>query len=236
MKLFGSFNSFNYIATAEDEYNQIKKILKTDQVNLLSNIPSTEKHHNLDSKENKKLKVVFLSRITEKKNLDYALKTLKNCKSDIRLDIYGTIEDKNYWAYCKKLINKLPINISVTYKGALSNEKVINTIANYDLFYFPTHSENYGHVISEALQASVPILISDTTPWINLEEENYGWIYKLSDSQKFSNRLDKLASLPTEEYKALKKNIYNTFDTESKAKKIASEYKKILEEMIIDVK
>src|SRR5699024_12053972 len=110
-----------------------------------------------------------------KKNLDYALETLMNCRSNIEFDIYGTLEEIGYWEKCKEIIETLPINIHVSYKGELNNRKVINTLSNYDLFYFPTKSEKYGHVISEALQASIPILISDQTPWKNLAEKKYGW-------------------------------------------------------------
>lgn len=165
-------DKIHYLSTAEDEHDQIQKLLKTDKVHKVSNIPNTEKKISLNTKEEGKVKVVFLSRITQKKNLDYALETLNHCKGNIYFDIYGTIEEKSYWERCKKIIANLPDNITVNYKGELPNEKVISTLSNYDLFYFPTKSENYGHVISEALQASIPILISDQTPWKNLAEKN----------------------------------------------------------------
>jgi hypothetical protein len=44
-------------------------------------------------------------------------------------------------------------------------------LAEYDLFLFPTLGENYGHVISEALASGCPVVISDQTPWRNLEAE-----------------------------------------------------------------
>lgn len=226
--IFGLLDKIHYLSTAEDEHDQIQKLLETDKVHKVSNIPNTEKKISLNTKEEGMLKVVFISRITQKKNLDYALETLNHCKRNIYFDIYGTIEEKSYWGKCKDIIANLPDNIIVNYKGELPNEKVISTFSKYDLFYFPTKSENYGHVISEALQASIPVLISDQTPWKNLEDKKLGWEYPLKDSQAFISKLEELSILTTSEYQNYKKTIFSEFDVKKKADKITSKYKKIL--------
>ena len=43
------------------------------------------------------------------------------------------------------------------------------------LFLLPSHSENFGLVIAEALAAGVPALVTDTTPWRELGREQAGW-------------------------------------------------------------
>jgi glycosyltransferase involved in cell wall biosynthesis len=43
------------------------------------------------------------------------------------------------------------------------------------LFVLPTHSENFGLVIAEALAAGVPCLVTDTTPWAGLGANGAGW-------------------------------------------------------------
>jgi glycosyltransferase involved in cell wall biosynthesis len=43
------------------------------------------------------------------------------------------------------------------------------------LFILPSHSENFGLVIAEALAAGVPALVTDTTPWSRLAEHAAGW-------------------------------------------------------------
>ena len=43
------------------------------------------------------------------------------------------------------------------------------------LFMLPSHSENFGLVIAEALAAGVPALVTDTTPWSGLAAHGCGW-------------------------------------------------------------
>jgi glycosyltransferase involved in cell wall biosynthesis len=43
------------------------------------------------------------------------------------------------------------------------------------LFLLPSHSENFGLVIAEALAWGVPCLVTDTTPWRGLAEHDAGW-------------------------------------------------------------
>lgn len=231
-KFSGLLDRIHYLSTAEDEHDQIQKLLKTDKVHKVSNIPNTEKKIALDTKEEGKLKVVFLSRITQKKNLDYALETLKHCKGNIYFDIYGTIEEKKYWEKCQKIISTLPNNVTVNHKGELPNEKVIATLSKYDLFYFPTKSENYGHVISEALQASIPVLISDQTPWKDLETKKLGWDYPLKYYQKYTKKIDELSTYNKQDYNNLKKRIYEEFRTEGKLAKNIELYQLIFYQII----
>ncbi|MBI5422679.1 MAG: glycosyltransferase [Opitutae bacterium] len=43
-----------------------------------------------------------------------------------------------------------------------------------ELFLLPSHSENFGLVVAEALAAGVPALVTDTTPWQGLDRHDAG--------------------------------------------------------------
>jgi glycosyltransferase involved in cell wall biosynthesis len=136
--------------------------LAEDPVRLEADAPApAEQRPNRDGT----LRIVFISRISPMKNLDGLLRLLATLSRPIRLDIYGPIEDRTYWASCEALIAKLPPHIRVSWKGELEPDAVSTVFGTYDLFAFPTLGENFGHVIFEALRAGTPVLISDQTPW-----------------------------------------------------------------------
>jgi len=43
------------------------------------------------------------------------------------------------------------------------------------LFLLPSHTENFGQVIAEAMVWGVPVLVTDTTPWADVATRNAGW-------------------------------------------------------------
>ncbi len=43
------------------------------------------------------------------------------------------------------------------------------------LFVLPSHNENFGLVIAEAMAHGVPVVVTDTTPWAELNQNQLGW-------------------------------------------------------------
>jgi glycosyltransferase involved in cell wall biosynthesis len=111
------------------------------------------------------LRVVFLSRISPIKNLDYLLRALSKVNVDVALTVYGPAEDSVYWLYCQSLIQTLPSHIAVTCQGEVTHEHVSQTFAAHDVFIFPTRGESFGHVIYESLAAGTAVIVSDQTQW-----------------------------------------------------------------------
>jgi glycosyltransferase involved in cell wall biosynthesis len=120
-----------------------------------------------------------------KKNLKWFIELLTDIKQPLTLDIYGPIEDKNYWQESLAIIQRLPSNIKVNYAGSISHNEVVSTLFKYHYFILPTLGENFGHVFIEALSAGCPIIISDRTPWLNLYEKSVGWDLPLEEPDKW---------------------------------------------------
>jgi glycosyltransferase involved in cell wall biosynthesis len=124
------------------------------------------------------VRLVFISRISPKKNLVLTLETLRQLSSPAEFDIYGPAEDTDYWARCMSLIDQLPSRVRVTYHGELAPEDVREVFSRYDAFVLPTLGENFGHVIAESLSASCPVICSDKTPWTDLLEAGGGMVVR----------------------------------------------------------
>src|SRR5699024_8536433 len=122
---------------------------------------------------------------------------------NVSLDVYGPIEDTSYWERCKNDIRKLPSNIRVDYKGLIPHNLVLSTFEKYHFFLFPTHGENFGHVISESLISGTPVIISDQTPWRNLDKRQVGWDISLQNKNKFTKVLNETLDLEQNEYQVM---------------------------------
>ncbi len=68
------------------------------------------------------------------------------------------------------------------------------------LFVLPSHSENFGLVIAEALAAGVPAVVTDTTPWSDLTPNHAGWCVPW---QEFTPTLAQALLTPPAELKAM---------------------------------
>lgn len=84
----------------------------------------------------------------------------------------------------------------------------MNTLSAYDLFLLPTLGENYGHVIHEALLAGCPVLISNRTPWRNLEALGIGWDLPLEDPEQFRTVLQYCLDMDSATYRPLSQRAY----------------------------
>ena len=192
LKALGLLKNVHFQSTSEEETGTIKKYLggTDERIHFLTNLPSLPKVElTHPKKEPEKASFVFFSRIVPKKNLISAIKFFEGIKGEVSFDIYGPIEDEGYWKECQSAISELPENIDVKYKGLIDHDLVFNVLSQYDAFLFPTWSENFGHVISEALFSECPAIISDQTPWLNLQKQNAGWAIPLRNDNVFKHAI-----------------------------------------------
>jgi glycosyltransferase involved in cell wall biosynthesis len=147
------------------------------------------------------LRVCFLSRISPKKNLHFAIDVVKRLGRPVVFDIFGPIENLAYWKTCEASIASAPPDCTISWRGEIEHAEVRGAIGGYDLLLFPTQGENFGHVVFEALSVGVPVLVSDRTPWHDLDRRGSGWVRPLENPARFVDVLKEVASAaaPTRE-------------------------------------
>ncbi len=203
VKWLGLYKTVNWQVTSQAEEKEIHELFPvTKKVWVTSNLKKVDCDLNaIHEKKSNELNIIFLSRVSRKKNVDFALRVLSlQKKGKITFDIYGPLEDKLYWKECEAIINQLPRNLIVNYCGELTPSQVVETFSKYHLFFFPTRGENFGHVILEALGAGCPVLATDTIPWSNFERADCGWNIPLCHPEQFALALDKMLEMGQEEW------------------------------------
>nr|WP_272903502.1 glycosyltransferase [Sulfitobacter sp. M220] len=120
-----------------------------------------------------KMRLMFLSRIHEKKGLDILIDALAQLPEHISLDIYGTGEAK-YLAQLMEKFEILGVSDRVTMHGHVNGIDKTRAFERADIFVLPSYSENFGIVIAEALAHGLPVITTNATPWGALDAEGCG--------------------------------------------------------------
>ncbi|MDA8486166.1 glycosyltransferase family 4 protein [Pseudomonas resinovorans] len=200
---FELYKGVTFQASSEHEAQDIVRALRTDRarIEIATDLPGLKPHLETEPDSEAQpdaggiLKVIFLSRISPMKNLDFAINALSLTRGAIEFNIYGPIEDDNYWEECQMLFSGLPSSVSISYCGSVPPVETQRIFSQHDLFFFPTRGENYGHVIAESLSAGTPVLLSDQTPWLDLESQGLGWDMPLDSPKAFAEQIDKFAGM-----------------------------------------
>jgi glycosyltransferase involved in cell wall biosynthesis len=196
--------------------------------------PGSQPLENRTNKQSGLLRLIYLARISRNKNLDGALQILKGVTGKVIFSIYGPIGDPEYWATCQNSIRQLPANITVEYKGGLRHEMVPEILHQNDLFFLPTHGENYGHVIVESLSAGCPVLISDRTPWRNLQEFGVGADLPLESPERFQQVLENFVAMDNKNAVEYSQRAYEYVVQRTQNKAIVEQNVRMFEDVLKD--
>jgi glycosyltransferase involved in cell wall biosynthesis len=144
-------------------------------------------------------RVLFLSRLHPKKGADLLLRAwarLGSKRSGWNLMIAGP-DENGYQAALVAEAGRLGLGDTVKFLGPVYGDAKWDLIRGADLFVLPSHSENFGNVVVEALSQGVPVITTHGTPWRDLAEKGCGWWVPTSETALEGALAEALALRPS---------------------------------------
>ncbi len=127
-------------------------------------------------------------------------------KSDFRIKIVGNA-DNDYGIFLKEVAKKLNIFDKIDFVGKLTGIEKEKVLAAAKYLILPSHSENFGNVVVEALAQGTPVIASTGTPWQVLETTKSGF-WTSNQPEKMAETIEKALNLSAEHYDLSRKNAY----------------------------
>ena len=203
-------------ATSNQEQADILEIIQPNSITVIPNLVNlAEGIERKAHTEADFFKLIFLSRIEEKKGLELLFDALSSIEIPWVLTIAGGGEE----SYVKKLEQKadnLKLGDRINWVGQISNEKKFSIMADHDLLVLPSHNENFANVVVESLGVGTPVLVS----------KNVG----LADYVK-NNELGWICSITSE---SIQDNLRNAFNDSQKRKSIRNSAPSIIRKDFCD--
>ncbi len=118
---------------------------------------------------------LFLSRLHPKKGLPMLIEAWARIRpKGWRLQIAGP-DEANHRSALESLVRQAGLDTEIHFLGPLAGEAKTLAFIESDLFILPTHSENFGMAIAEALAHALPVITTQGAPWSLLQTEHCGW-------------------------------------------------------------
>lgn len=189
-------------------------------INLGTSIPleitklSTKFLEKFPQLQNKRL-LLFLGRIHPIKGCDLLIKAFAQiAKQEPNLPLHLVLagpDSKNWQAKLEQMITQLAISHQVTWTGLLDNQRKWGALSSSEALILPSHHENFGMVVAEAMACSKPVLISNQVGiWREIEQDNAG-IVAADTLEGTTQLLTKWLAMDSSERINMGKNAYRSF-------------------------
>ena len=211
-------------ATAESERENILKLGWNDHVHVIGNCVDVD---NIGMKADwrRKKRMLFLSRVHVKKGINFLIEAVAALKDELGgyvVKIAGPGEE-SYVEELKDLAQRLHVDDKVEFVGPVFGDRKFDLYREADVFVLPTHSENLGIVVTEALACGTPVITTKGTPWGELETCQCGWWTEIG-ADPTAEALKAFLSLSKDELETMGHNGRRLVEERYSCKKIAREF------------
>ena len=169
------FRGVEFHASTEEEVREVNMHVPGKKVFVARNFSDPTIKTLPTTSLSESLNLLCLGRVHPIKNLLFAVEILSKMNLNgrkVSVNIVGPSEDENYLNSILHLSNT---NIEVTYSGTVSHQELHEVFKSAHYLLMPTMHENYGHAIIESWGFGRPVLLSDKTPWRDLQKKGLGY-------------------------------------------------------------
>jgi len=121
---------------------------------------------------------LFLGRLHPKKGCDMLLEAFAQMRSNDSISLILAGPDQVGWeSDLRRQVTRLNLTNRIVLTGMLEGPMKQGAFANAEAFVLPSHQENFGISVVEALAARVPVLISNRVNiWREIEADRAGYV------------------------------------------------------------
>ena len=167
-----------HVTASQEAHQSVHRLAGIERV-IIPNAVDVPSDFNPRPKQAPGCRLMFLSRLHPKKGLEALFEAMTRLPADVTLDVYGTGDA----AYTRDLQMRARLsNGRIRMHGHVEGAAKAAAFARADLFVLPSHSENFGIVVAEALAHGVPVLTTQATPWQRLDQVGCGRCIHLPNS------------------------------------------------------
>lgn len=145
-----------------------------------------------------KIVVLFLGRFHQKKGLELLIvafaRVAKRCPN-AHLVLAGS-GDRDYIGRISQMLKDCGIVHCSTITGQLTDDEKLAALADADIFALPSHGENFGLAVVEAMACGLPVLISDKVGICREVAKCQAGIVTTCDPNKIADGIEKLVNEP----------------------------------------
>lgn len=114
----------------------------------------------------------------------------------------------------------------ITFIGEVHGNEKQQLYRDADLFVLPTHAENFGLVIAEALAQETPVITTRNAPWSGLEDQRCGWWIDLQQD-RLTSALREALNMAPQDLSAMGKRGRMWICREFSMEKVASQMREV---------
>jgi glycosyltransferase involved in cell wall biosynthesis len=156
---------------------------------------------------------LFLGRLHPKKGCDILLNAFARIRSNDPISLIVAGPDQIGWeADLRRQVARLNLTDRVVFTGMLQGAMKQGALASADAFVLPSHQENFGISVVEALAAGVPVLISNRVNiWREIDADRAGYV-EPDDLAGTTRLLQRWIETPPAERETKQQNARNCFE------------------------